>query len=78
MIAELKPLPIFAVIVEVPDAPLATVIALGEALRAKFPFAAAVTVRVTVVVSVVVPEVPFTVMGYVPGTVVEATVIVIV
>src|SRR5580704_5541222 len=50
----------------------------GDALIRKFPFAAAVTVSVTVVVSVVLPEVPVTVMGYTPGTVDAATVIVMV
>jgi len=34
-----------------------------------------VTVKVTVVVCTVLPAVPVTVMGYVPGVVVEATVI---
>ena len=63
-IAELK-LPVIAVvIVEVLELPLATLIEVGEALMVKLP---AITFKVTVVVSVVLPEVPFTVMEYVPG-----------
>lgn len=46
-------------------------------MRVKVPVVP-VTVRATVVVSVVLPDVPFTVMGYVPATVVEATAIVMV
>jgi hypothetical protein len=59
-IAELKPPEIVVVIVEVPELPLATVIVVGDALMAKlglFP----VTVSETVVVAVVLPEVPVTV-----------------
>jgi len=65
------------VILDDPVPPRATVSLLGTAVRVKLPVVP-VTVRVTVVVSVVVPDVPFTVMGYVPGTVVEATAIVMV
>ena len=50
----------------------------GDAERVNVPVVAAVTVSETVVVSVVVPEVPFTVMLYVPEAVEEATVIVMV
>jgi hypothetical protein len=41
----------------------------------KLPTTGAVTVSETVVVSVVLPEVPVIVMGYVPAATVEATVI---
>jgi len=73
-----KPPEIVVVMVEVPEAPLATVIVEGDALMVKLAPAWEVTVRVTVVVSVRLPEVPVTVMGYVPVTVVAATVIVMV
>ncbi len=63
VIAELKPLPIFVVMVEVPLLPRAMLSDVGEAAMAKFPFAAAVTVSVTVVVSVRPPPVPVTVTG---------------
>jgi len=78
VIAESKPLPTLVVIVEVPVLPLATVMALGEALMAKLALEAVVTVRVTVVVWLMPPPKPVTVMGYVPATVVEATAMVMV
>ena len=52
--------------------PLVTVIDVGDALIVKLGVVT-VTVRETVVVSVVLPEVPFTVIVYVPGAVDEAT-----
>ena len=61
-IAELNPPEIAEVIVEVPELPLATLIEVGDALRVKLG-AVPVTVRETVVVSTVLPEVPVTVMG---------------
>ena len=75
-IGELKSPAIVVVIVVVPDFPCSMVTALGDALIEKL--GGPVTVRVTVVVSVVLPDVPVTVMGYTPVTVDEATVIVIV
>lgn len=75
-IVELKSPAIVVVIVVVPDFPLTMLTELGDALIEKF--GGPVTVRVTVVVSVMVPEVPVTVMGYTPVTVDAATVIVIV
>lgn len=77
LIAELKPPEIAVVIVEVPEPPLATFNDVGDAPMVKSG-AGPVTVRETLVVSVVLPEVPVTVMGYVPGVVVEPTVIVMV
>ena len=77
LIAELKPPDMFVVIVELPELPRATLIDVGDALTVKLG-AVPVTVSKTVVVSVVLPEVPLTVRGYVPVTVDEATVIVIV
>ena len=64
LIAELKPPEIAMVIVEWPELFRATVSDDGEALMVK-PGAGllAVTVRETVVVSVVLPEVPVTVIG---------------
>jgi hypothetical protein len=56
----------------VPEVPLTTVIDVGATLMVKLGFVP-VTVRDTVVVSVVLPEVPFTVMTYVPVAVEEAT-----
>ena len=76
-IAELKPPEIVVVIVEVPERPLAMLIVVGDALMVKLGFGP-VTVRETMVVSVMVPEVPVTVMLYVPATVDEATFIVMV
>lgn len=60
-IAESKPPEIAVVIVEVPELPLATLIVVGDALIVKLGFVP-VTVSETVVVSVVLPDVPFTVM----------------
>jgi hypothetical protein len=59
--AELKPPLVVLVMVEVPVLPSVTETAEGEAERVK-P-AADVTVRVTLVVSTIVPDVPVTVMG---------------
>ena len=59
--------------VEVAELPRTTLTGLGEALTAKFG-ATPVTVRDTVVVAVMFPEVPFTVIVYVPGAALEATV----
>ena len=73
VIAELKPPAIVVVIVEVPELPLATLIDVGDAERVKLGLVP-VTVKETVVFSVVLPEVPPTVMLYVPATVVAATV----
>jgi hypothetical protein len=77
LIAELKPPEIVVVIVEVPELPLATLMDEGDALMVKLALVP-VTVRDTVVVSVVLPEVPVTVTLYVPGTVDAATAIVMV
>ena len=76
-IAALKPPETVVETFDSPVAPRATVNVLGDAVIAKV-FAAAVTVSVTVVVSVVLPDVPVTVMGYVPAIVVEATAIVMI
>jgi hypothetical protein len=56
-----KLLEIAVVIVKVPELPLATLIDVGAALMVKLGVAA-VTVRETVVVSLLLPEVPVTVM----------------
>jgi hypothetical protein len=77
VMALLKPPEIAVVIVEVPELPLATLIDVGAALMVKLGVVP-VTVRETVVVSAVLPEVPITVMLYVPVTVDEPTVIVMV
>ena len=77
VIAELNPPEMLVAIVEVPEPPLATVSDLGDALMVKFG-ETPVTVRETVVVCVMLPEVPVTVMRYVPVAVEEATVMVIV
>lgn len=61
-IAALKPPETAVVIFDSPVAPRATVKVLGESVTVKLPVVP-VTVRVTVVVSVVLPEVPVTVMG---------------
>jgi hypothetical protein len=67
------------VIVADPEPLRATVIAVGDALMVKLGFVlTGVTVKVTLVVSVVLPEVPFTMMLKVPVAVDEATVIVMV
>ena len=71
-IAALKPPETFVVIVEAPELPRAMVRVVGDAEMVK---AAEVTVSDTVVFSVVVPEVPVTVIVYVPATVAEATTI---
>jgi hypothetical protein len=60
--AESKPLSAAVVIVEVPDEPRTTVIAVGDALMLKSAPAAAVTVRETDVFCVMPPPVPVTVM----------------
>ncbi len=75
-IAELKLPEIAAVILLVPLAPSAMETAVGEAESVK-PGGAS-TVSVTVEVWVIPPPVPVTVIGYVPGTVFEATAMVIV
>jgi hypothetical protein len=75
--AELKLPETAVVIVDVPEPPLATLNDEGDALIVKSGVGP-VTVRETVVVSVVLPEVPVTVMGYVPVAVDEPTVIVMV
>ena len=76
-IAESKPPETVVVIVEVPVLPLATLMDVGDAPTVK-PGVVPVTVSETVVVSTMLPEVPVTLMLYVPATVVEATVIVMV
>jgi len=73
VIAELKPLETVVVRVAVPELLRATLIVVGTALMVKFGLLL-VTVRETVVVSTVLPEVPLTVMWYVPVAVDEATV----
>jgi hypothetical protein len=60
-IAELKPPEIAVVIVDLPELPLAMLIDVGDALIVKLGFVP-VTVSLTVVVCVVLPEVPLTVM----------------
>ncbi len=75
--AELKPPEMVVVIVEWPEFPGSTVIDVGDALMVKLGVVP-VTVRETVVVSLVLPEVPVTVIVYVPGAVDAATVIVMV
>jgi hypothetical protein len=76
-IAELKPPEIAVVIVERPELPRATLSDVGEALMVKLGFVP-VTVSDTVVLATVLPEVPVTVIVYVPTAVDEPTVIVIV
>jgi hypothetical protein len=75
VIAESKPFSAAVVTVEVAELPLATVIAVGDALMLKSAFSGAVTVRATLVVFVMPPPVPVTVIVYVPAAVVEATAI---
>ena len=70
VIAESKPPATFAVMVEVPELPLATVMALGDAVIAKI---AVVAVSLTVVVCVMPPPLPVTVSVYVPFAVVVST-----
>ena len=77
-IVPVKPPEGVAVILTLPCPPGATLPFLGVAARVKLPPPELVTVSVTVVVSVVPPEVPFTVMGYTPVAVVPATAIVMV
>lgn len=60
--AESKPFSAAVVMVEVPDEPLTTEIAVGDALMLKSAPAAAVTVRETDVFCVTPPPVPVTVM----------------
>jgi hypothetical protein len=60
--AEPKPFSAAVVIVEVPDLPRTTEIAVGDALILKSAPAAAVTVRATVVFCVIPPPVPVTVI----------------
>jgi hypothetical protein len=62
VIAESKPPVTVVVIVTLPELLRSMLIEVGEALMEK-PAVAAVTVSVTVVVSVVLPEVPVTVIG---------------
>lgn len=61
-IAELNPPEMAVVILEIPELPRTTVMEAGEAVMVKFGVVP-VTVSDTVVVSIVVPEVPVTVMG---------------
>jgi len=75
--AEEKPLSAVLVIVEVPEWPGFTLIEVGDALMLKSGLGP-VTVRLTVVVCVTLPPVPVTVIVYVPGVVVDPTVMVIV
>lgn len=77
-IAELKPPETVVVIVEVPLLPCTTESEEGEAEIVKLGVGWEVTVRETVVVSVVLPEVPVSVTVYVPVAVDDATVIVMV
>lgn len=77
VIAELNPPEIDVVIVAVPELPLETLIDVGATLMVKLGFVP-VTVRETVVVATVLPEVPGTVMRYVPAAADEATVSVMV
>lgn len=77
LIDESNPPETASVIVDLPELPRATLIDVGDALMVKLGLVP-VTVRETVVVSVVLPEVPFTVMLYVPVAVDAATVSVIV
>jgi len=73
-IAESKPPETVVVMVEVPLLPWTTETEVGEAEMVNAGVGVDVTVSDTVAVSVVLPEVPVTVMLYVPVTVVEATV----
>ena len=77
LIAELKPPEMPVVILDVPELLRATLIDVGDALMVKLGVVP-VTVRETVVVSTVLPVVPVTLMLYVPATVDEATVSVMV
>jgi hypothetical protein len=62
-IGELKPPEIFVLTVKVADCPEKTAFNPGDALTLKLPAAGAVTVMETVVVAVMLPEVPVTVMA---------------
>src|ERR1700691_2168671 len=64
--AESKPPVAVLVMVDEPELPCTTETEVGEAERVKPTTGAAVTVSETEVVSVVLPEVPVTVMLYVP------------
>jgi hypothetical protein len=75
--AESKPPEIAVVMVEWPEFPASIVSDVGDALMVKLGDVP-VTVRETVVVSTVLPDVPFTVIVYVPGAVDAATSIVMV
>lgn len=75
--AELKPPEIAVVIVDLPELPRETLSDVGEALMVKLGFVP-VTVSLTVVLAVVLPEVPFTVIVYVPTAADDPTVIVMV
>ena len=77
-IGALKPPETAVVIVDVPLLPWTTESEVGAAEMVKLGLAVAVTVSETMVVSIVLPEVPVTVMLNVPVAVDEATVIVIV
>lgn len=77
LIAELNPPETAVVIVELPVPPGDTLIDDGDALIVKFGFIP-VTVSVTLVVSTVLPDVPVTVIVYVPAAVDAPTVNVIV
>src|ERR1700691_1715661 len=77
-IAESKPPETVVVIVEEPLLPCTTETEVGEAEMVKAGLAVAVTVSETAVVSVVLPEVPLTVMLLVPVAVVAAPAMVIV
>ena len=74
--AESKPPETVVVIFTCPCAPGAIVTFPGAAAIVKVPPPLVVTVNVTVVVSVVAPAVPVTVIGYDPAATVEPTVIV--
>ncbi len=63
VIAESKPLSAAVVIVAVPDLPLTTVIALGDAPMLNEGLAVEVTVKVIVAVCVMPPPAPVTVIG---------------
>jgi len=76
VMAELKPPVTVLLMVEPPELPCATETEAGAAPMEKL--GGPVTVRETVVVWLVLPEVPVTVMLYVPVTVDEATAIVMV
>jgi len=77
-IVPVKPPEGVAVILTLPCPPGAMLPFVGFAARVKLPPPELVTVSETVVVSVVLPEVPFTVMVYVPVAVLAATAIVMV